>query len=809
MYNQTMKITHHASLSIPGAFAAGALAIFAITGCAPAQASDLVSVQPLTDRIVMLHFDDGYVQHHKRGEPRSAEKVITDPLDVAAASKANTYRVSSTDDPAFRTAKTPVSVGRKTKGTDFAWFVDNWVDGRAVNNRPDHAAEHWLYLELPAPMQPGRTYTIETGSLAKNGRQHKLTFDLNKARSEAVHVNTLGYVPDSPAKYAYVYHWMGDKGGLDLNAYQGKPFYVVDIKSGKPVFEGKLRFRMAKENAETVHKTDSPPYGNFLGADVYECDFSTFQKPGEYRIAVEGIGCSWTFKVDADVYRPAFRTVARGLYHNRSGIALTKPYTEFERPAPHHPQRTPGFKDKLRYTKVRWQEWGNEHGDAAKLMAQSPGTLETAWGWYQDAGDWDGYYTHLRPAQELLLVYEMGPGKFTDGELNIPESKNGVPDILDEAAWLPRFCYRLRKELQEKGWGTGGVGLRVAGDAFGSDEKVLPDGKKVGQGSWEDTNRVYMVSGEDPWSTYRYAGVAANLAYAYQLAGVPKDPEGVDWAKEAREAYNWAEKNIRPGDEEKDDHDLRKSRAYAAASLFRLTGEKAYEDQLSRDTEWIKPDTLLWETAGYAPFVYTLGNRKVKREQDTALLNRLRAAVLRTADESLVETTSKRALRWGGNYYFPMLIGHQTTPWVLEGAVGYTLTRETEPERARKYRAALYTTCDYFLGTNALNQTWVTGLGPRHPTQVFHMDAWYNGKDGFHPGIIPYSPWRKGKDLGAGPWDADWPNQTLYPSIDSWPGNERWFNNRCSPMASEFTIHQNTGPAAAIFGFLCADSGTK
>jgi hypothetical protein len=71
--------------------------------------------------------------------------------------------------------------------------------------------------------------------------------------------------------------------------------------------------------------------------------------------------------------------------------------------------------------------------------------------------------------------------------------------------------------------------------------------------------------------------------------------------------------------------------------------------------------------------------------------------------------------------------------------------------------------------------------------------------------LIPYSPWRKEKDQGMGPWDAAWPHSTLYPGIDAWPGNERWFSNRCSPMASEFTIHQNIGPAAAIFGFLCQD----
>jgi hypothetical protein len=202
--------------------------------------------------------------------------------------------------------------------------------------------------------------------------------------------------------------------------------------------------------------------------------------------------------------------------------------------------------------------------------------------------------------------------------------------------------------------------------------------------------------------------------------------------------------------------------------------------------------------------VYVLGGGKAPRR--TELVERLRSATLHTADETVLASAAKRALRWGGNIYMPMLGGQQTTPFVLAGAVASTLTRSSEPERARRYLGALYTTCDYFLGCNSLNQTWVTGLGPRCPTQIFHMDAWYNGKGRFHPGLIPYSPWRKEKDQGMGPWDAAWPHSTLYPGIDAWPGNERWFSNRCSPMASEFTIHQNIGPAAAIFGFLCQEN---
>ena len=240
-------------------------------------------------------------------------------------------------------------------------------------------------------------------------------------------------------------------------------------------------------------------------------------------------------------------------------------------------------------------------------MADSPGTLQSAWGWYQDAGDWDSYYTHLKVAQELLTVYSMTPAKFADGELNIPESGNGVLDILDEAAWLPRFCYRLRAELKAKDWGTGGIGLRVAGDAFGTDEGTLLDGTKAGRGSWEDTDRIWMVSGEDPWSSYRYAGVAASLAYALRQASVKPDAQEVDWAKEARGSYAWARANTHPGDENNTSESLREPRAYAAAALFRLTGDKSFEKQFAADTSDIKPDTILRGDAQYGPFVYALG----------------------------------------------------------------------------------------------------------------------------------------------------------------------------------------------------------
>ncbi len=758
-------------------------------------------ILPLTERILMVHVSEGRAIHHQRGQKRTdGERVEIAPLDTAAASRPEAWRVTCADDPDFASGLRPLRVGRKSKGTDFAWMVQGWdaANNRAVNRDPDHVKDHWLYLVLPHAVKSGRTYTV-TPYGVPGLEPMTLACHWDKARSEAVHVNLLGYLPEARGKYAYVYHWAGDMGSTDLSFLKDRSFRLVDTKTGRTAFTGTVAFRAPANQPET-HQVRDTPNGSYINAEVWECDFSGFSIPGSYVVAVDGVGRSLAFRIDADVYREAFRTTCRGLYHNRSGIALKKPYTEFERPAPHNPLLTPGFAGKLVYTASRHIDWKNPDADPADRPAIEAGIKGPidVWGWYQDAGDWDSYASHTTVATSLLFAFETAPRNFTDGELNIPESGNGIPDILDEAAWLPRFCRRLRRELVRKGWGTGGIGLRICGDHFGGDTRA--DGTT--KGSWEDTDRQWIVSGEDPVSTFRYAGTAAHLAWCMKLAGL-RDPEGIDWLAEAKESWAWAVAHTSPADEGK----VRDGRSYAAAALFRMTGDPACEAWLEKDTAGLKAgDELLWDRA-HGPWIYCLGGGAAPTRP--ALAKRLREVVLASAEAVALASSRKRPLRWGGSWWMPMLVGQQTTPWILDGIVGWALTKDSDPALAAAFRGAVATTCDYFLGTNALNQTWVTGLGERHVREAFHMDAWYNGKGRIHPGVIPYGPWKKTKALGQGPWDSDWPNKTVHPTIDLWPGNERWFENRNSPLSAEFTIHQNTAPAAAAFGWLCAAKPTK
>lgn len=47
---------------------------------------------------------------------------------------------------------------------------------------------------LPSPLRCGASYTVESGPLATNGSRRTISFDEAGTRSEAVHVNLLGYV---------------------------------------------------------------------------------------------------------------------------------------------------------------------------------------------------------------------------------------------------------------------------------------------------------------------------------------------------------------------------------------------------------------------------------------------------------------------------------------------------------------------------------------------------------------------------------------------------------------------------------------
>ena len=759
-------------------------------------ASDIINVAALNSNIIMVHFDDGYVRYHQRGESRQNEWVVSEPLNALKAVTLENYTIKSSDG-FYAAPQKPAKVTRKTKGTEFTWLCQSWSQSvGCINSKPDHAKEHWIYLHLPEPLEMGKKYAVSTGDIAGNGKEWEFEFTLEKNRSEAIHVNIVGYDPRAPKKYGYVYHWAGETGGIDFSKYNGNNFYLINTKTGEQAFTGTVKFRKGKNNIET-YQTGDTPNQNFLGADVYECDFSVFNAPGEYILAVDGIGSSFSFKIEKDIYRLPFYTSVRGLYHNRSGIDLEEPFTEYTRPAPHNPVKTPGFAGKLKYTTSRFVDWTNTDNSASDKPAIEAGILGPidTWGWYQDAGDWDGYFSHMKIPAMLMLTWEIAPEKFADGELNLPEGENQIPDILDEARWLIRFFHRTRHEIMKKGYGAGGVGSRVAPDWFGHAPEGTPSNLDNGQ---------WIISGEDPFTTYFYAGLAGHFALVLNKLGI-SDTEGIDWKKEAEEAFIWAKTNAKPSDSDPSkvhNYILKDFELYAAASLFRLTGNSDYLQIVKNNLSTVISTTVLDEDKKWGTYALITGNEH--RIDDVAFMSKVKGSVMATADQRFA-SIGLRACRYGDNMWMPMVIGHGTTPRVFELMMGHFLSKSFVPSKTADYLAGIFTTADYFLGCNPLNMAWITHVGVRYPERVMHLDSWYSETGKIIPGITPYGPWRDdGANPAMGPWDIHWPYKTLYPEgINKWPGHERWFNNYTTPINAEFTVHQNTLLSAVVYGYLC------
>lgn len=758
-------------------------------------ASDLKSISVLTDRILVLHFSDGYIDYHGYHQKGADDLTVKDELDVRQAAVVSNYSLSSSDDPAYVIGVVPEKVGRKSKPSGMSMKCLPNDDNRCMS---DYVLEHFIYLFLDKPLLAGKTYQLKTGSLAKNQHQFTLKYNPAETRSLAVHVNQLGFVPKAPVKMAYISHWMGDAAGLELEKYANVKFHLVRTKDGKKVFSGIINKQKDFETGGPDGPANQGPNGNFVAADVWQCDFSAYAVPGEYVISVDRMGISYPFSINADVYREPFVQTCRSLYHHRSGFALTEPFTKYEREAPHNPNINPNFR--LRYTKFRNMDSQWESAPLDVLEPEFDDSFDTRniWGWYHDAGDWDAYVTHAVVPSFLMTTFELKPLNFSDGELNIPESNNGIPDILDEAAWL------LNHYRRAKGPTGGIVGSRIEGDNYPA--------KEAGHGlpSYEDVRPQWIVYAEEPRFTFLYAKLAAQMAYNYKVAAdnkllsrkINSNDSISAWTSEAVKAFAWAQNNLRPGDEPK----IRSHRANAQAWLYKLTAQSKWLDGFKADLEVTATDVSKFGQYEWGIWAYVTASPKTNGF-DPALKASLVKATEMYAQQQVTEAIDRnRSYRMGGNIYVKVQGGQATTPQVMPAIIAWETTRNP------KYLEAVYSTCDYMLGGNQLDMTWITGVGDQFPTQVFNMDWWYNkaGIKEIVPGIVPYGPtadcdWMQGKngDCNAwGWWDSDYAHSKCYPDQSLWPVHERWYNNRYAPPSSEYTVHQTIAPSAAIYGYL-------
>ena len=702
------------------------------------------------------------------------DRVVGAKLDTAWADRPASYRITSPNDPSYRTPKSPRAVHRKSKPTDFA-RVGPWQMHAPM--------EHVLYLRLPKPLAEGKRYTVSFvgGTLPDKA----FVFVSTTLRSEAVHVTHLGFRPDDPAKVAFLSCWMGSGGSPAYR--EGLRFRVLDGR-GKPVFEGKTKLARRAGEPEDAYKR------NHSGVDVYEMDFSQLKEPGTCRVSVEGIGCSYPFRIGADVWQDAFVTAARGFFHQRNGIALGRPYTTFDRPRPFHPDD--GVKIYASTTRLMDTRNGLSRSDPSNFRNLVAGATDElvahAWGGYMDAGDWDRRIQHLIASVYLLDLAEQFSDFFESLSLNIPESDNGLPDVVDEALFN-LDCYR---RLQTPDGGIRG----------GIESEEHPN---LGEASWQETLRIFAYA-PGSWSSFYYAGVAG------KAAGVLKALGGTELASvyetSALRAMEWAEKDYARRDKraktyqskgvtiERMDHhhQVRDMRNYAAAELFRLTSDERWQRIFRETTKLNEPNAQLyvWQSHEQREGAWTY-IRTERDNVDAQLQQYCRQALLREAQDRL-RTQARTGFRWTKNDWAP-----PTATLSVSDTV--SLVRAHILTQDAQYLKALVLACQAGLGANPLNLCYTTGLGHRWPHLPLHLDSRHTGQAP-PEGLTVFGPVDPTNEQDTFLKTVIAP--FCYPPPREWPIMESYWDVFWYPMMCEFTIHHPMSYNAYAWGYLAGLAGS-
>jgi hypothetical protein len=680
-------------------------------------------------------------------------------IDLRRLLEPGNVTVSSPDDPAFAEPVAPARIGRRSN-----------LDFYAPRGWPWRFHQrHELFLLLPRATSPGKTYMVNLNTVPGKPvtcGQATLTLanDDRATLNLALKVNQVGYLPDAE-KYGYLGMWMGDAGACDFAA-AATAFEVRDAATHAVVHQGTptLRHR-AGSKTETVYRQD------LSHEDTWQLDLTPLRAPGEYYVAIPGMGRSFAFRVGDDIYAEPVRIAMNGVFHQRCGIELKAPHA------------TPGvYRPACHRHNTEYGTMSSDMLHAKELVNfATDGVKHDLHGGHHDAGDWNPR-SRLDYAEYLLLLYELNPKAFRDRQFSIPEAGNGLPDVLDEAWWSLDLWNRLQAK-------DGGVHAKVetAGDPLEGD---TPENDRLREFAFR----------QEPGASWRYAANATWASLIWRDLGRRKTADVL--LRRAVRAWDWAEANLAKFADFKGGANGRciDQATFAAAMLLRATGEARFDEAFRRHSviaadpakpvhEYEKHD----QTFGsffYARLPEGVGDPELKRA--------LVVSFEREFDQwrQAAETTNYRYMR---SPYSPNTWGTGGVPaWLMRPAMTMALT--PDPDRRAAARQWILFTNDFSLGCHPMNLVFTVGLGQRHVTGPWHI-LQASTPAGLIPGLHTNGPGGRGTP-GAKPASGgmgSWPPMSLYPTGEgSWPDLYRYAEN-VSPGQNEGCWPQRMAFAYGLF----------
>ncbi|HEX4265675.1 MAG TPA: glycoside hydrolase family 9 protein [Verrucomicrobiae bacterium] len=630
-----------------------------------------------------------------------------------------------------------------------------------------------LYLQLGNPIADGQSVqVINDGTLWPTNLPFSVTSDPLRY-NPAIHVNQEGYLPAYPKK-AIVGYYLGSAGELPISTNK---FLLVDAQTGATVYQGTL-----SQRSDVGYVYTPTPYQT-----VYQADFSSFITPGAYRLVMPGMGGSLPFRIDEGIGMDFARTYALGLFEQRSGFNVAMPFTRFTHAVDHiTPASVPtNASDPFVFTWTTIANYASSVNSAnppqvAPLLTNppaqlypfvNPGPVDVSGGHFE-AGDYNRVtYNSAQLLHVLVFALDSLPGVAALDNLGIPESGDGVSDVLQEAKWEADFLAKMQDT-------DGGFYYSVYPINREYESDVLPENG--------DPQVVW------PKNTVSTAAAVAALA---QCASSPHFKQTYPQAAAnylAKAMLGWqfltnaiaqhgsagAYQDIQHfGDDFTDQDEL----AWASCELYLATSDPQYQQKLFQFfPDPTDPSTMMW---GWWRMYACYGNA-IRDYATAASSGRLQLSQLDTNYLAKCITTITNC-------------GNDNLLWSQESAYGSSLPEDTKHARSAgwyfspvqafdlvvaqqfnpnpAYVDALLMNLNYEAGCNPINTTYITGLGWKRQREVVDQysenDRHTLPKDG-----VPISnlqegfvwTWTYGWDLSPLCFPSDGAQTAPYPIYDRW-----------------------------------------
>lgn len=438
--------------------------------------------------------------------------------------------------------------------------------------------------------------------------------------------------------------------------------------------------------------------------ELWQIDFSALTRTGRYVLKVD-LGrdaagpwlTSSPFVVSAAPYDRALVAAQKMFYYQRDRTQLVEPYTLWDE------DDDPGA-----YTRAGVPHLHENVGWDLDAYPQRTERWPTVKGWF-DAGNFDMYIPSTAPAaQTLLMAWELAPEAFGDAN-GIPESGNGIPDILDECRWGLDWI----------------VSLQTKDGAFRAREATQKLGE-VPEGDASLDRTVRWVSGIASAST---AKACAVLALAARLYRPYSRQLSEDYARAARRAWAWLRRHPEKVvfDSHGSDQPLWDDgpeypqedgcRAAAAFEIWRSFRDPAALEELR--ARWDRPALNAEGLSGGWPNIGRFAVLGVLRDADSPpelraeARRRLLAAV--APWKAVVERDGYRCALRPDEYYW----GSPSV--LLEKAALMMLAWREDPVGRAWCREAARDQWHWVLGRNPNAYSLVSRVG-RGPTRIYHLE---------------------------------------------------------------------------------------